>query len=482
MVFHNEDGNPARANIKQALGYLKDGDGDGNSQPHKGVKASANSDVMYFFTSAQDGDPSQDDVRLCLGDDLKKAQDHSQRQASLFRQLSSSDSAFLESVISLEELKDAVWGCAGSKIPGPNGFNFNFIKFYSEDIKHEFWICIKYFKATGMIANGCNPSFVVLAPKNIDPLCFSDYRPISLIGCVYKVISKILANRLAKVIASVIGPNQSAFIEGRQILNGCLIETEIIKMASIEKLKLLSFKVDFEKAFDSVNWNFLLDIMGQMGFGSKWRNWIASCLSSAFISILINGSPAKEFKLEKGLRQGDPLSPFLFLTVAEALQVSILEACNKGFYKGVSSSDVESLAAALGCSHEFLPFTYLGLPVGKRTRYCDGWNAVINRFRDRLSSWKANSLSIGGRLTIVKYVNASNSFNVGGIWCDILKAVKTIENIDTTFKNSFMVKVASGSQTSFWKDPWCRDGTRLLDIYTRLYALEMSKECRVIDR
>ncbi|GKD00587.1 hypothetical protein Tco_1170861 [Tanacetum coccineum] len=83
MVFHNEDGNPARANIKQALGYLKDGDGDGNSQPHKGVKASANSDVMYFFTSAQDGDPSQDDVRLCLGDDLKKAQDHSQRQAYL---------------------------------------------------------------------------------------------------------------------------------------------------------------------------------------------------------------------------------------------------------------------------------------------------------------------------------------------------------------------------------------------------------------
>ncbi|GKB06949.1 hypothetical protein Tco_0835182 [Tanacetum coccineum] len=81
IVFHNEDGNPARANIKQALGYLKDGDGDGNSQPHKGVKASANSDVKYFFTSAQDGDPSQDDVRLCLGDDLKKAQDHSQSQA-----------------------------------------------------------------------------------------------------------------------------------------------------------------------------------------------------------------------------------------------------------------------------------------------------------------------------------------------------------------------------------------------------------------
>ncbi|GJT88838.1 hypothetical protein Tco_1070555 [Tanacetum coccineum] len=73
MVFHNEDGNPARANIKQALGSYE--------RPHKGVKASANSDIMYFFTNAQDGDSLQDDVRLCLGDDLKKAQDHSQRQA-----------------------------------------------------------------------------------------------------------------------------------------------------------------------------------------------------------------------------------------------------------------------------------------------------------------------------------------------------------------------------------------------------------------
>ncbi|GJU48213.1 hypothetical protein Tco_1217768 [Tanacetum coccineum] len=82
MVFHNEDGNPARANIKQALSRsFKDGDGDGDTQPHRGVKASVNSDVMYSFIITQDGDPLQDDVRLCLGDDLKKAQDHSQRQA-----------------------------------------------------------------------------------------------------------------------------------------------------------------------------------------------------------------------------------------------------------------------------------------------------------------------------------------------------------------------------------------------------------------
>ncbi|GKC97532.1 cysteine-rich receptor-like protein kinase, partial [Tanacetum coccineum] len=137
-----------------------------------------------------------------------------------FRPLSAMDTDSLEMPFSLDEVKEAVWGCAGSKALG----------------------------------------------LDVDPLCFSDYRPISLIGCAYKVISKVLANRLSKVIGSIISPNQLAFIAGRQILDGCLIANEVIRMANIEKLKLLLFKVDFEKAFDSVNWEFLLDIMRQMGF------------------------------------------------------------------------------------------------------------------------------------------------------------------------------------------------------------------------
>ncbi|GKE06329.1 cysteine-rich receptor-like protein kinase, partial [Tanacetum coccineum] len=248
----------------------------------------------------------------------------------LLRKLSSSDACLLESPFSLEEVKGAVWDCAGSKAPGPDGFNFNFIKSFWDVIKVDLWNCIQHFESTGSLANGCNPSFIVLAPKKPDPIGFSDYRPISLIGCVYKVISKLLASRLARVIDSIISPNQSTFISGRNILDGCLIANEIIRMASLEDQKLLLFKIDFEKAFDSVNWNFLLSIMRQMGFRIKWRNWIASCLSSASISVLINGSPSKEFKMERGLRQGDPLSPFLFLLIAEALQVTIVDACNNG--------------------------------------------------------------------------------------------------------------------------------------------------------
>ncbi|GKE71760.1 cysteine-rich receptor-like protein kinase [Tanacetum coccineum] len=108
--------------------------------------------------------------------------------------------------------------------------------------------------------------FIVPIPKKTDPLRFSDYHPISLIGCVYEVIAKILAIRLAKLILSIIRSNQTAFIGGRQILDRCIVANELIHMAHIECYNLLLFKVDFEKAFDSVNWIFLFDTMRQCGF------------------------------------------------------------------------------------------------------------------------------------------------------------------------------------------------------------------------
>ncbi|GKD93022.1 hypothetical protein Tco_1372859 [Tanacetum coccineum] len=105
MVFHNEDGNPARANIKQALGYLKDGDGDGNSQPHKGVKASANSDVMYFFTSAQDGDPSQDDDEKRVWFEVKLQRAQGDRKAEGFR-VSHDDVAVAQRLLEDKQLEE----------------------------------------------------------------------------------------------------------------------------------------------------------------------------------------------------------------------------------------------------------------------------------------------------------------------------------------------------------------------------------------
>lgn len=134
-------------------------------------------------------------------------------------------------------------------------------------------------------------SVVHINPKSTSFIDRSHYRPISLIGCLYKVIAKVLASRLCKVISSIISPNQTAFIVGRQILDGVVIANEVINFAKKFGLELLLFKVDFAKAFDSVCWNFLDDVMDQMGFGGKWRSWIKGHLSSTRVSVLINGSP-----------------------------------------------------------------------------------------------------------------------------------------------------------------------------------------------
>ncbi|GJS37666.1 RNA-directed DNA polymerase, eukaryota [Tanacetum coccineum] len=255
---------------------------------------------------------------------------------------------------------------------------------FMDEVKEvDVWRCINYFESTGTISRGCNPSFIVLILKINDPFSFSDYRPISLIRCVYKIISKILANRLATVISSIIGHNQSAFIARRQIMDDCLIANEIVCIASIKEHKLLLFKVDFEKAFDNVNWKFLMDIMEQMGFGRKWRKWTISCISSASISVLINGSPSKEFVMERGLRQGDPLSLFLFLLVAKALQVSILDACNKILFKRVYLANTASgLKISLAKSRIFgigvsLEDVKVGFKESQRSISWDKWKNIL---------------------------------------------------------------------------------------------------------
>ncbi|GLT46093.1 hypothetical protein SLA2020_198760 [Shorea laevis] len=184
------------------------------------------------------------------------------------------------------------------------------------------------------MARGSNASFIVLIPKKGQPTNLGDYRPISLIGCIYKILSKVLANRMRKVMNSIISCNQTAFIEGRQIADGIVITNEIIQEAKKSRRSTIIFKADFEKAYDSVNWGFLDYMMTRLGFNMQWRKWIMECLSSASVSVLVNGSPTEEYKMKKGLRQGDPLAPFLFLLVVEALNGLIMKAVEEKIFEG----------------------------------------------------------------------------------------------------------------------------------------------------
>ena len=186
-----------------------------------------------------------------------------------------------------------------------------------------------------------------MVAKVKDPLSLGDFRPISLIGCLYKIISKVLASRLKTVVGNTVGEVQSAYVHGRSILDGPLIVNEICSWAKKSKKKILLFKVDFEKAFDSVNWDYLESVMCQMGYGKKWRKWIRGCLESARSSVIVNGSPTEEFSPEKGVRQGDPLSPFLFILAMEGLNIAMKSAYEKGLFQGIKIPHSETTISHL---------------------------------------------------------------------------------------------------------------------------------------
>jgi len=218
-----------------------------------------------------------------------------------------------------KEIRDVVWQCEGAKSPGLEGFDFNFLKKCWEVIKVEIVEAVEQFHENGTIPKGCNASFVALVPKVRDPSRLEQYRPISLVGVVYKIIAKLLAKRLKKVLPSVVDESQSAFLKDRGILDSVLMANEVVKDIRRRGRSGLCLKVDFEKAYNSVIWEFLYDMLQRMGFHHRWILWIQVCLGSASISVLVNGSPTEEFKPSRGLRQGDPLAPFLYLVVAEGL-------------------------------------------------------------------------------------------------------------------------------------------------------------------
>ena len=157
-----------------------------------------------------------------------------------------------------------------------------------------------------------NSTFLVLIPKKEGAEDLRDFRPISLVGSVYKLLAKVLANRLKLVIGEVISDSHQAFIQGRQILDDVLIASKALDSRLKDNTSSLLLKMDIEKAFDHVNWDFLMDVMSKMGFGHRWINWIKWCCSTATFSILINGSPLGFFRSSRGFETGRPPFPLSF--------------------------------------------------------------------------------------------------------------------------------------------------------------------------
>lgn len=199
--------------------------------------------------------------------------------------------SFLGKPLSVEEIKEAVWDCGGERTSDPDGFSFKFLKNYWDILGNDVIAFVHNFFYKPIIPVGCNSSFLILIQKIDNPLPVKDFCPISLIEMQFKIIAKLLSNRLALVLLDVIMLLVwSSWLFG-QILDGPLMVSE----SWFKNKKILILKLIFEKAYDSISWDYLDKTMVFMGFSDRWRMWISELFKNSRSSIPMNGSPTNEF-------------------------------------------------------------------------------------------------------------------------------------------------------------------------------------------
>ncbi|GKV10568.1 hypothetical protein SLEP1_g21912 [Rubroshorea leprosula] len=444
-----------------------------------------------------------------------------------FNRLPPDSAAMLADNFTEEEVKKAVWDCGVTKAPSPDGFNFQFIREMWEVLKEDIMGFIQEFHENGKLVRGLNESFIVLIPKKENPLELEDFRPISLIGAMYKILTKILTNRLSRVMQEIIGEQQTAFVKGRQLMDGVVVANEVIHEVRRKRKSSFVFKIDFEKAFDKVSWKFLDYMLERMGFDSKWRGWIQECLSTSRVSILVNGSTTNQFSVSQGLRQGDPLSLFLFLIIAEGLNGIIASTISKKLFAGVSVAGsyafqvfrgpywgqpkkIENLATAGGKFQEEVVTMKGEIRIHGRPNYSDKcyvvkptrWENVCKSKEEgrlRVKNLRTFNLALMGKWW------GRLAKGEGGLWHKVLKAKYGREGVNWTrwmkenselgslwwrdvcrlneirgsnigwLERGFELDVGEGKEMLFWKENWVGIG-ELANLFPRLFLLSTGKE------
>ena len=391
-------------------------------------------------------------------------QDHALVEDAIPEMITAEVNNILTKTPTSEEIKFAVFSLNFDSAPGPDGFGASFFQTYWEIIKDDVINAVLQFFNTGWILPNYNGNTMVLIPKTTNADTMDQFRPIVMANFKFKIISKIIADRLAQIMPIIISKEQRGFIQGRNIKDCLCLASEAINM--MDKRAYggnLALKVDISKAFDTLEWIFLLKVLRKFGFSEKFCDWIKAILHSATISININGTQQGYFKCSKGVRQGDPLSPIVLCIAEDVLSRSLSKLVEQGkleqmsgtrkykvpshalyaddimvFCKGkrscmealvylftkyaqesgqmvnpnkstvfagsISATRMSQLIKIFGFKHGTLPFTYLGVPIFKGKPKVRHLQPIVNKIRAKLSAWKASLLSIAGRVQLVKSV------------------------------------------------------------------------------
>lgn len=366
--------------------------------------------------------------------------------------------------VTKEEVESVIKSMEKEKSPGPDGWSTEFFLHFFEQIGAEITDVVEESRLKGEVYSPLNATFIALIPKKEAPESFEDFRPISLCNNIYKIIAKVIALRIKPILSRHISPEQFGFLNGRQIHEAIGVAQEVLHSVKLKNKKGGVIKIDLSKAYDRINWIYLRMLLTHLGFKVDFIRWIMGCITDVSYAILINGAATSFFKGQRGLRQGCPLSPLLFLLVAEGLSQLIHKSRREGKITGLEAavnlfishllfvddiliftngslnelkelkSILELFLKATGmqinarksqiieeglnrpdkdqfssyfpyemCSMGSL-FKYLGFWLKPNDYRKEDWSWLIAKIEARISHWSFKWLSRAGRLTLIKSV------------------------------------------------------------------------------
>ena len=250
--------------------------------------------------------------------------------------LNEQDNFHLDKLFTIEEIKEAVWDMESDIAPGPDGIPVTFYKEFWDVIKGDLKQMFDEFHTGNLNIHRLNFAFLALIPESEGPTCIEKCRPVYLLNVSCKIFSKILANRLSKVVDKIVDKAQNGFLPERSILDGLAIVHEVLHELNKNHVPGILLELDFDSSYANINLDFLKEVLILKGFTNKWIHWMKILLQGGSVSIMVNGKPGHYFE-QKGLRQGDPLSPLLFSLVIDALSAILNKGKEKGILEGLAA-------------------------------------------------------------------------------------------------------------------------------------------------